>query len=164
MLFSPADWLIYSAWNGRAIGGDRYDQRERCLDQPATHHRNQLKLPPKRTLFPSAATNMASQTEDTDRDPALREQFNFHALMQVINTCQSTLMVTIEIMQLDISLIRRDMDCFCSRLAEAERRVGVTEDTLLPSAHCIRRLRPWRHEQKMLKTATGGIICSVRLP
>lgn len=77
---------------------------------------------------PSKAVNMASQTEDTD--PGLREQNNFNALMQAIATCQTTLTGKIECMQLDISLIRRDIDCFCSRLTETERRVGEAEDTL----------------------------------
>lgn len=51
---------------------------------------------------------MASQTEDTD--PALREQTNLDALMQATTTCQTTLEGKIESMQLDISLIQRDVD------------------------------------------------------
>lgn len=65
-----------------------------------------------------------------DQDPALCEETNFDALMRVITTCQTTFTGTIESMQLDISLIWRDMDCFRTRLTEAGRRMGDTEDTL----------------------------------
>lgn len=50
--------------------------------------------------------------------------------MQAITTCQTTLTGKIECIQLNISLIHRDMDCFHSRLTETERRVGEAEDTL----------------------------------
>lgn len=74
---------------------------------------------------PATADSMASQMEDTN--PGLRDQSNFDALMQAITTCQTTLTGKIESMQLDISLIRRDMDCFRSRLTETERRLGEVE-------------------------------------
>lgn len=69
---------------------------------------------------------MASQMDDPE--PAIDEQSNSDALMQASNTCQTT--GKIETVQLDISLVRRDTDCFCTRLAEAEHRVGDSEDTL----------------------------------
>lgn len=86
--------------------------------------------PPSPVAPPSPATAaiMASQTEDPD--PGLREQSNFTALMQAITTFQTTLTGKIKGVQLHISLMRRDMDVFCSWFTETERRVGEVEDTL----------------------------------
>lgn len=41
--------------------------------------------------------------------------------MQAITTCQTNLMGKIDSVQLDIELIRKDIDKFRARLAEAER-------------------------------------------
>lgn len=80
---------------------------------------------------------MAFQMEDTD--PEVREQTNFDALMQAITTCQTTLTGKIETMQLDISLIKRDMDCLRTWLTE--RRVGEAEDTLQAHGVLLRTLQ-----------------------
>lgn len=77
---------------------------------------------------PAPSVHIASQTDESD--PALSKQSNFIALMQAVTTCQSTLTGKIESVQLDISLIRRDMDSFRARLAVAVRCVGDSEDTL----------------------------------
>lgn len=73
-------------------------------------------------------SNMASQTEDAD--PAIQDHDHFTALMQAINTCQTTLTGKIDSMQLEMGLIRKDMDKFRTRLMEVERRVGNTQDVL----------------------------------
>lgn len=84
------------------------------------------KTAPTARPSPAKAVNMAFQMEDTN--PEVREQTNFDALMQAITTCQTTLTGKFETMQLDIILIKRDMDCFRTWLTE--RRVGEAEDTL----------------------------------
>lgn len=73
-------------------------------------------------------SNMVSQTEDTD--PATQEHDNFTALMQAINTCQTTLAGKIDTVQLEMGLIHKDMDKFQTRLTEVEHRMGDTEDLL----------------------------------
>lgn len=98
---------------------------------------------PTRTPRPAKGSKMAAQHEDIEQAPLEREQeqSNFEALMQAITNCQSTLTGKIEQMQLDISLIRRDMDTFRNRLSEAERRVGDAEDVLQDHTVSLRTLQ-----------------------
>lgn len=102
---------------------------------------------------------MVSQMEDAG--PSLREQSNIDALMQAITTCQTTLMGKINTMQLDISLIRRDMDGFHAQLSEEEQCVGDSEDTLQEHIASLRTMHTKMRAlencgRKMQRTAIGG--------
>lgn len=98
---------------------------------------------PARTPRPAKGSKMATQPEDMEQAPpeGEQEQSNFEALMQAITNCQTTLTGKIEQVQLDISLIRRDMDTFRTRLTEAERRVGDAEDVLQDHTVSLRTLQ-----------------------
>lgn len=65
----------------------------------------------------------------------------FTALMQAITGCQTTLTAKIEQMQMEMGLIRRNMDKYRNRLSEAERRVGDTEDTLRAHGNSLHTLQ-----------------------
>lgn len=82
---------------------------------------------------------MVSQTEQAKTPPLGTEQFQ--ALMQAIMGCQTTLTTKIEQMQLEMELIRRDMDKHRDRLTEADRRVGETEDTVRDHTTSLRTLQ-----------------------
>lgn len=73
-------------------------------------------------------SNMALQTEDAD--PAIQEHDNLTALMQAIDTCQTTLTGKIDTIQIEMGLICKDMDKFRTRLMEAEHCMGDAEDLL----------------------------------
>lgn len=60
----------------------------------------------------------------------IQEQDNFLALMQAITTCKTTLTGKIDTVQLEMGLIRKDMDKFWTRLMKVEHRVGDAEDLL----------------------------------
>lgn len=49
--------------------------------------------------------------------------------MQAITSFQTTLTAKIDLLQTDFGLMRGDMDTFCDRLGEVERRVGKSEDS-----------------------------------
>lgn len=55
---------------------------------------------------------------------------DFTALMQAINTCQTTLMGKIDTKQLEMGLIHKDMDNFRTWLTAVEHRMGDAEDLL----------------------------------
>lgn len=64
------------------------------------------------------------------------------ALMQVITICQTTLMGNIESVQLDIGLVCKDMDKFCTRLLmEDEHHMGESEDILHENAATLHTLK-----------------------
>lgn len=75
---------------------------------------------------PRPVSNMASQTEVVE--PTAEPQLGFQEVMAAIVSCQAALTNKIEAVQLDLGLIRQDLDKLCSRVSEAERRVGQTED------------------------------------
>lgn len=64
-------------------------------------------------------SNMVSQTEQPEPSTIGTEQFT--ALMQAIIGCQTRLTAKIEQMQMEMGLIRRDMDKYSDRLKEAGR-------------------------------------------
>lgn len=82
---------------------------------------------------------MASQTDQADPSALGTEQFS--ALMQAITGCQTTLTAKIEQIQMEVGLVRRDMDKFRDRLSETERRIGDTEDTLREHGASLRTLQ-----------------------
>lgn len=58
---------------------------------------SQAHIPPRgRKAGPSKLSNMASQTEEADQ--VIQDQDHFTALMQAINTCQTTLTGKMDIM------------------------------------------------------------------
>ncbi|PIO34345.1 hypothetical protein AB205_0040660, partial [Aquarana catesbeiana] len=61
---------------------------------------------------------------DDSRPPWLAD------VMAAIATCQSTLTTKIEAVQLDMGLIRQDIDKIRSRVTETEQRLSTTEDTI----------------------------------
>lgn len=73
-------------------------------------------------------SNIVTQTEKTDPDPALLEQSNFTALMQAITDCKSTLTGKIDLLQLELGLIRKDVDTIRSRVTTVEHWVSDSED------------------------------------
>ncbi|XP_077341416.1 uncharacterized protein LOC143986884 [Lithobates pipiens] len=87
---------------------------------------------------PRKLSNMASQTEEADL--AIQDQDHFTALMQAINTCQTTLTGKIDTMQLEMGLIRKDMEKFRAGLTGVEHRVGDTEDVLKDHTSSLRTL------------------------
>lgn len=86
-----------------------------------------------------AKSNMASQTDQADPSALGTEQFS--ALMQAITGCQTTLTAKIEQIQMEMGLVRRDMDKFRDRLSESERRIGDTEDILREHGASLRTLQ-----------------------
>lgn len=86
----------------------------------------------------SKTSNMASQTEEAD--PEIQYTDHFTALMQAIGTCQTTLTGKIDKIQLEMGLIRKDMDSFRTQLTKVERRVGDTEDVLGEHTSSLRTL------------------------
>lgn len=61
--------------------------------------------------------------------------------MHAITGCQTTLTAKIEQIQMEMGLVRRDMDKFRDRLSETERRVGDTEDTIREHDTTLRTLQ-----------------------
>lgn len=61
--------------------------------------------------------------------------------MAAINSYQTALTSKIEEVQLDVGLIRQDLDKICSRVAENKRRVGAVEDTVTDHEASIRALQ-----------------------
>lgn len=84
-------------------------------------------------------SNMASQTEPEDLAP--EGQLGFPEVMAAITSCQATLTNKIEAVQLDVGLIRQDLDKLCSRVSEVEQCVGQTEDTVMEHTASIRTLQ-----------------------
>lgn len=62
-------------------------------------------------------------------------------VMAAIASCQSTLTEKIEDVQLDVGLLRQDMDKLRSRVMEMEQRVGPTEDDVMKQSAAIRTLQ-----------------------
>lgn len=89
----------------------------------------------------SAKSNMASQMEENGQDPAMLEQSNFTALMQAITDCKSTLTGKIDSLQLELALIRKDVDTVQSRITTVEHRVSDTEDMLHDHAASLHTLK-----------------------
>lgn len=81
------------------------------------------------------ATQTATMEEPESRPPWLAE------VMTAIATCQSTPTAKIEAVQLDVSLMRQDLDRLRSRMMETEQRVGTAEDELLEHSTAIRSLQ-----------------------
>lgn len=61
--------------------------------------------------------------------------------MAAIATCQSTLTTKIEAVQLDMGLIRQDIDKIRSRVAETEQRLSTSEDTIAEHGASLRTLQ-----------------------
>lgn len=66
---------------------------------------------------------MASQTAEA--------RLGFQEVMAATATCQATLTNKIEAVQLDVGLIRQDLDKLHSRVSEVEHQVGQMEDTVV---------------------------------
>lgn len=105
----------------------------------------QLNFPPVEELPPDPPAacvkprgrkgrNMATQTDLLDAAPLLEDvppQPSFVAdIMAAIAICQATLTTKIKAMQLEIVLMRQDVDKLRSRVTKAEERVGAVEDTV----------------------------------
>lgn len=127
--FEATETLLKNSWTGMPYKRKSVAHQKASI--PLTHpHGGGSQA---RTL-----SNMASQTEDAD--PAIQEQDNFTALMQAINTCQTTLTRKIGTIQLEMGLIRKGMDKLQTRLTEVEHHVGDAEDRLRdhsPSLHTL---------------------------
>lgn len=61
--------------------------------------------------------------------------------MAAIATCQSTLTAKIEAVEMDVGLLRQDMDKLRSRVAETEQRVSNTKDTVAEHSAVLRSLQ-----------------------
>lgn len=72
---------------------------------------------------------------DDSRPPWLAD------VMAAIATCQSTLTTKIEAVQLDMGLIRQDIDKLRSRATESEQRLSTTEDTMAEHGVALRTLQ-----------------------
>lgn len=83
-----------------------YKRRSTALQKPSTSPSQ----PRGGKAGPRKLSNMASQTEEAD--PPIQEHDNFAALMQAINTRQTTLTGKIDFIQLEVGLIRKDTDKF----------------------------------------------------
>lgn len=62
-------------------------------------------------------------------------------VMAAIATCQSTLTAKIEAVQMDVGLLRQDMDKLRSRVAETEQRVSNTENTVAEHSAALHTLQ-----------------------
>lgn len=81
---------------------------------------------------------MASQTEA--EEPAASSQLDFQEVMAAITSCRATLTSKIEAVQLDVGLIRQDLDKIRSCVTEVEQRVSQTEDTVAEHAASLQTL------------------------
>lgn len=61
--------------------------------------------------------------------------------MATIATCQFTLMAKIEAVQMDVGLLRHDMDKLQSRVVETKQRVSTAEDEILEHSTALRTLQ-----------------------
>lgn len=82
---------------------------------------------------------MASQTSNMDsteaRPPWLAD------LMVAIPTCQTTLTAKIEVVQLDVGLMRQDLDKLPTMVTENEQRLGQTEDDVMEHSAALQTLQ-----------------------
>lgn len=94
--------------------------------------------PPPEALN-TRSTHRAPHTDtmesDDSRPPWLED------VMAAIATCQSTLTTKIEAVQLDMGLIRQDIDKIRSRVAETEQRLSTSEDTIAEHGASLRTLQ-----------------------
>lgn len=84
---------------------------------------------------------MASETEEQ----TVETRLGFQEVMAAIATCLATRTNKIEAVQLDVDLIRQDMDKVCLMVSEVEQRVGQTEDTVLEHSASLRTLQARVH-------------------
>lgn len=109
------------------------------LKFPPTQESPQALTEPEEGYRDTLSLHRASQTgpmESADaRPPWLAE------VMAAIATCQSTLTAMIEAVQMDVGLLRQDMNTLRTRVAETEQRVSNTEDTVAEHGAALRMIQ-----------------------
>lgn len=125
----------------------------RRSSRPARGRGKKLKFPPEPEETEAACAdhvgpgrrasgNMASQTEQPEQSPST--QPGLADVLAAIGNCQAsltTLTSKVDAVQLDVGLIRLDMDKIRGRLSDAEQRLGQVEDTVESHGADLRALK-----------------------
>lgn len=101
---------------------------------------------PSQQPLPARLRNMASQTEHEDgpevSPPGISEVMAAITNCQaMVSTCQTALTSKIETVQMDVGLLRQDINKIRSWVMVAEQRVGDVEDSIADHVTSIRNQR-----------------------